>query len=284
MSEPILLIPAFRSGRETPWAGDTLHRKYEKYTLGNLIGESYDFSTLPDLQSFTPDGTKLSELTKSYPALPFMIKWVNAKSPMSIHIHPQHDEHLIVTDVEDDARIVAGFKQNVEIEQLKELLSTTSLEDIFFFKSVQQCDIIHIPAGVPHSLMGVTCYQIQAPLTDSFRLYNWNRTNTRGQKRSLQLEKAQSCLSRQPVTFSSGQINHCIHTSAFDVERLHGISDKKIRIAHPYSVLTCLAPAIITLETGKRLYLCAGQTVFIPSDSVDFTLSGEYFLIAMPRV
>ena len=47
LCEPVLLLPAFRSDRETPWAGDILRRCYEKYTLGTQIGESYAFSLLP---------------------------------------------------------------------------------------------------------------------------------------------------------------------------------------------------------------------------------------------
>ena len=283
MSEPILMLPAFRSGRETPWAGDMLHRKYEKYALGNLIGESYDLSLLSDHESTAPDGTPLSECVKTS-ELPFMIRWLDAKSPMSIHVHPHHDEHLIVTDTGAEARIVAGLQAHVAIDDLEDLLANSPPEDVFHFVSVHPGDVISIPAGVPHSLMDITCYQIQAPLTDSFRLYDWDRTNARGQKRPLQFEKAVSCLTKKTASCTASQDSRVIHAYAFDVFRFCDQSNIKYQLIQPFSVLTFLAPGQITLETGKKLYLCAGQTVFIPGDSIPFSLTGAHFVLAVPCV
>lgn len=276
MSLPVLMIPHFRSGRETPWAGDALHRFYEKYTLGNQIGESYDFSTVPGYESTSPDGTPLSAITASS----FLIKWVDAKEATSIHIHPQYDEYLIVIHAENDASIVCGVHSDSPEDVLK-----ANSEDLFCTMPVRVGDIVRIPSGVPHSLKGITAYQIQKNDIGYFRIFDWNRTNARGQKRTLQIEKALPYINTAlaetvPTSNSSAEL---LHTSDFSVFELSGCENTPFTIRHPFSVLTCLSSAKLDSATGRSFYLCAGQTLFIPGNCSDFHMTGKRFFLAVPH-
>lgn len=275
MNLPIPLLPHFRFGRETPWAGDTLHRLYEKYALGNQIGESYDFSTLSGHESTAPDGTPLSALVSS----PFLIKWVDAKDPMSVHIHTHHDEYLIVVQTDADAKIVTGLNPGVTAHNLESTLSQ-SLDKAFKTEALSAGDVIHIGAGIPHSLSGATCYQIQAADNESLRIFDWNRINARGQKRPLQFEKALSSIKPgNAARLTDKQNNRLIHTDDFDVYELTGCMERVFPVIQPFSVLTCLAQSIIKIGNSRTLYLCAGQTLLIPGNCSDFTLTGERFFL-----
>lgn len=282
MNSPLLMIPHFRSGRETPWAGDTLHRLYEKYALGNQIGESYDFCTLPDLESTLPDGTLLSAVTSS----PFLVKWVDAKEPTSVHLHPQHSEYLIVLHAESNAHIVGGLSACTPPETLSRILESTP-ENAFSTLAVKAGDVIHIPAGVPHSLVGVTCYQVQENAAPSLRLYDWNRVNARGQSRPLQLEKAQAFLRADSAALlcASEENNRkrLIHASAFDVFEYTDFKSTLFPIQQPFGLLTSLSPSKIKLSNGRTLYLCAGQTVYIPGSCDSFYLTGKQFFFVAPH-
>lgn len=280
MSLPVLMIPHFRSGRETPWAGDALHRFYEKYTLGNQIGESYDFSTIPGYESTSPDGTPLSAITAS----PFLIKWVDAKEATSIHIHPQYDEYLIIIHAESDASIVCGFMDSVPFDFPECILNANS-EDSFRTTAVKVGDIIRIPSGVPHSLKGITAYQIQKNDIGYFRIFDWNRTNARGQKRALQIEKAFPYISTALAETLPNSSNSAalLHTSDFTVLELNDCENAPITLHQPFSVLTCLSSAKLDSATGRSLYLCAGQTLFIPSNCNDFCITGKRFFLTSPN-
>ncbi len=270
MNFPILMIPHFRYGRETPWAGETLHRQYQKYALGNQIGESYDFSTVPGHESTAPDGTPLSKFLSS----PFVIKWVDAKDWLSIHIHPHHDEYLLVVHAAENAKLVSGLRHAPENNP------SGLTEDDFEFVSIKAGDMIRIPAGVPHSISGATCYQIQNTGSESMRIYDWNRTNARGQMRPLQIENALPYIKSECAVISSAPVNgQLINANDFTVYELTNCRQYTFPAISPFSVLTCVSPAMIKIENGRTLYLCAGQTLFISGNCTPFTLTGDRFFL-----
>jgi len=286
INEPVLLIPSFRSGRETPWAGDVLRRNFEKYTLGNKIGESYDFSLLPDLESSTPDGERLSEVLSRAGLLPmhipFLIKWVDASDAMSVHVHP-FDEYLVAVRTEKNALLTDGFADGVTKEYLEKILLSESPESAFLTRTIRPGDVIHIPAGTPHALRGVTCYQIQPQSGESFRLFDWNRTNARGQKRAIQYEKAISAAACGRASISAPDSGVLIRTPAYSVRRI-AADTQQLTIDGRFAVLTCIQPAHIILSSDRHLYLSAGQSVFIPNAAIPCTITTNDCLLAVSDV
>ena len=268
LNDPVLLIPAFRSGRETPWAGDALRHEYEKYTFGNMIGESYDFSILKNLESSLPNGMPLSEHLKKLniakESLPFLIKWTDADAVTSLHVHP-YDEFLYIVKAKKDAALICGIGDEV----------CGNHTEIAHFCAG---DVIQIPASLPHALRGLTCYQIQPPLQASYRLYDWDRMNNRGQRRMLQTEKAHAIMSSVDAKLILPENNVLIDTDAFQLIDLAEADNHSIAFEGRFSVLTCLESAVMNLSSGKALYLSKGQSVFIPHSDHPCTLSGRHCL------
>ena len=287
LCEPVLLLPAFRSGRETPWAGDILRRCYEKYTLGNQIGESYDFSLLPHLESTAPDDEKLSSVLQradiTPEQVPFLTKWVDAEKPMSIHVHP-HDEYVIVLRTRVDARLFS-FSNSVSKELLKESLLTENADHLFSSVPLSCGDAIYIPAGVPHALQGVTCYQIQHPGNGniSYRVYDWNRLNARGQKQPLQLEHALPLLSEKAPVFLSAHDDTVLQADSFFCKQLKNVEKYPLNFVGRFAVLTCLEASLIQLANGRHLYLSAGQTLFLPNTIKTALLTSPHCLLTISQ-
>jgi len=285
--EPVLLIPAFRSGRETPWAGDTLYKEYQKYALGNMIGESYDFSLIPGLESTSPCGQLLRDILNENCSfdtddIPFVIKWADVQGATSIHLHSHHDEYLLVTNTESDAKIAIGIKSALLCNK------TEFSENDFHFIPVHTGEIFHIPAGVPHALCGITCWTIQNSDPSSYRLYDWDRTNARGYKRTLHNENAAQLISAASAQFIPYQIvdteTHLFATDSFSVSMLQNAQEYSLSFNAAFAVITCLTPAAMRLKTGKMMYLTAGQSIFIPRTSIPFSLTASRALLTAAHV
>ena len=285
--EPILLIPTFRSGRETPWAGDTLRKEYRKYTLGNLIGESYDFSLIPGLESTSPCGRPLRDIlneNSSFDAnsVPFVIKWTDVQEATSIHLHPHHDEYLLITNTGSDAKIATGIKSDLLCDK------TEFSENDFQYIPVHTGEVFHIPAGVPHALCGLTCWTIQNAAHASYRLYDWNRTNARGYKRTLHNEHAAQLISAASAKRIPYQIvdteTPLFNADSFSVTMLQNVQNHPVTFNTPFVVMTCLTPATLHLKNGKMMYLTAGQSVYIPRASIPFTFTASSALLTAAHV
>ena len=53
---PLVMKPAFRSGKNTPWGGHALKDKYGKNTPEEITGESLEISALPGYESRVANG------------------------------------------------------------------------------------------------------------------------------------------------------------------------------------------------------------------------------------
>lgn len=282
--DPTLLIPTFRSGRETPWSGDVLRQEYGKYTLGNMIGESYDFCILPDRESTLPNGVKLSSYLNTLgcePPLPFLIKWTDAEKATSVHVHT-YDEYLYVVRVQKDHSRIIYLSDDFQQENAESVLSGEA-DGAFSSMTVSQGDVISIPAGTAHALNGFTCYQIQPHKHEAFRLYDWNRTNSRGQKRSLQITHALTHLTEIKPQRIAPSDDTLINKRNFKLLHITPVHHHPLTFDGRFAVLTCLQDAVLSLASGRLMYLSKGQSVFIPQSSLPNILTGEDCLLAVAK-
>lgn len=304
--EPILMLPSYRCGRETPWGGDRLHKLYGKYAPGERVGESFEISTLTGHESCAPEGQTLTELIRLYGKdllgekvkgdFPLLIKLVDAKERQSVHVHSNEPgEGWIILRSEDSSVVTCGLREAEDAEVLVQKLKCgEEVDGLLQNIPVKEGDAVYVPAGTVHSLGdGVLVYSIQHSNCQTYRLYDWNRSDSRDCKRRLHLEKAPECMSVETATI--GEIcevpsDNCLcerllDTALFSVYRLTDCDEKTfVREKDHFSVITCLTDVQLRLESGKMMYLAAGQTVLIPACTCTFTLSGKAVLLAVPQV
>lgn len=175
-SKPLLI--------ERPWGGNRL-AGYNKRLPGSPIGESWETGTI--------DGST-----------PVLIKLIDARDALSVQVHPDDEfasrvenanngksEAWVILDCEKDSRIIYGFNRNIGKEELKEILKKGSVSEILNFVKVRKGDCVYIPAGTVHSLgEGILAYEVQQPSDLTYRIYDWDRTDSEGRSRELHIDKA----------------------------------------------------------------------------------------------
>lgn len=204
------------------WGGNKLKDVLNKDYNQESIGESWEISDVEDNETLVSTGAlqgkSLKELINQFKGdfvgkqvykvfgedFPLLIKFIDAKTPLSIQVHPsnelakeRHDsfgknEMWYVMQAEKDAELIIGFNQTVEKENYMEHLEKNTLNEILNIEKVGSGDTFYIPTGRVHAIgAGVLLAEIQQTSNITYRIYDYDRVDSKtGEKRELHTDLA----------------------------------------------------------------------------------------------
>jgi mannose-6-phosphate isomerase class I len=181
---------------EVRWAGRRLGPL--RGAPGRAIGESWEFSTLPEHESRAL-GRPLSAVLGR--PLGFLAKLIDTRLPLSIQVHPAADpashwngkeEAWVVLDAEPGAEVLLGVCSGIDAAELAKRARAAvaggdprPLEQALRRVPVRRGSALLVPTGTLHSIgAGILLAEIQQPADRTYRLYDW------GSARELQVEAA----------------------------------------------------------------------------------------------
>lgn len=210
------LEPAFK---DYLWGGVKLREVYGKKCNYDKVAESWELSTHPAGQSTISggefDGMALGEyLKKAGPAalgancgkfeqFPVLIKFIDAKEPLSIQVHPS-DEYALevekeygktemwyVVDCEPGASLYFGVNREVSREEFRKRIEDNTLLEVLNKVDVHPGDVFFIESGTIHAIGGgILICEIQQNSNCTYRVYDYGRVGADGRPRELHVEKA----------------------------------------------------------------------------------------------
>lgn len=298
--------------QERIWGGSRLKKYGFETSIVQPIGEAWTVSAHSVGQSVVSEGefsgVLLEDLWKEQPELfgvdttnifPILIKWIDAADDLSVQVHPndqqaQERENVpygktecwYIVDCEEDAEIIFGHKANTH-EELVNLISNQRWDDLLLTKRIKKGDFFFVPAGTVHALTkGVVVLEIQQSSDTTYRLYDYEREDTNGQKRPLHIKDS---LAVTTVPHVEVQESHTVieeegarrkqltANNYFAVEEVT-ISGKWEYESKQYTFLSMISGEIkINGATVK-----APETHLLPVDSI-YEITGEgLFLLTTP--
>lgn len=212
----VKLKPAFK---DYLWGGVKLREKYGKQCDLDIIAESWELSAHEDGESRIAQGKYQDKSFTEYLKIigkdslgwkcgdinkfPILIKFIDAKNPLSIQVHPDDDYALMyedeygknemwyILDCEEGAGIYCGFKQDTSAEEVRERIKNNTILDILNWIPVKKGDVYFIKAGTVHAIGGgIMICEIQQSSNCTYRLYDYDRVDKNGNKRELHIDKA----------------------------------------------------------------------------------------------
>lgn len=218
---PLFFTPCFQ---KKMWGGHTLYNHFHKLFPPDVpIGESWEISGIENCQPSIAQGTlrhqTLSTIYKQFAGdlvgtqytdfekFPLLIKFIDAHEALSVQVHPDdiyaqttlHEPFgktecwYIAHTIGSNGRICVGFKRSVTRSELATAIKNGSLEKLLNIISVSVGEVYYIPAGTVHAILGnVVIYEVQQSSDTTFRMYDWQRTDTEGKSRTLHIEEALS--------------------------------------------------------------------------------------------
>ncbi|WLR46625.1 mannose-6-phosphate isomerase, class I [Halobacillus litoralis] len=210
--EPIFLKPTFK---ERIWGGQALKDQFHYSIPSNKTGECWAISAHPNGPSVVENGAHsgktLDVLWKDHPELfgnpeqsdfPLLTKIIDANMDLSVQVHPDDDYNLIhsgepgktecwyILDCDEGAELIFGhtalnkdqFIEQVRSDQWGELLKRIPIEPGDFF---------YVPSGTLHAIgKGTLVLETQQSSDTTYRVYDFNRVDEKGQKRELHIDQA----------------------------------------------------------------------------------------------
>ena len=211
---PLQFTPLFKY---RIWGGEKLKSVLHKDYTEKSVGESWEISNVPGDETQVSQGALKGETLKSlavtYGAdflgksvykqygtdFPLLIKYIDAKTPLSIQVHPndelakeRHDsfgknEMWYIMEAEKDAKIIVGFNQEVSKSEYQNHLASSTITSVLNDICVEKGDTFHIPTGRVHAIgAGVLLAEIQQTSDVTYRIYDYDRVDAKtGKKREL---------------------------------------------------------------------------------------------------
>lgn len=317
MNKPFLLRP---SGKDYIWGGQRLNEEFEKNIDVQSLAETWECSTHPDGPSYVVngdfEGMKLADVIKSHPdflgeryqglsELPILIKLIDAKSNLSIQVHPDDEyakknehgqngknEMWYVLDASKDAKLVYGFNRDVDKETVKRSIGEGSLLKHLQVVDVKKDDVFYIETGMVHALgAGSLVAEIQENSNITYRLYDYNRVDKNGKSRDLHIDKALDVAnlksSAKPkqhlrvLKYSKGIASEllcrCRH---FEVFRMLVNTDRRQEVTYQadeisFRVLLCVSGCGIINNENENFQFFKGDCIFVPAKSTKMTIFGQ---------
>lgn len=206
---------------EKIWGGNRLKELLNKKYDTKNCGESWEISGVEGNISVVANGflkgNNLSEIIEIYMGdlvgdkvfeqfgieFPLLIKFIDAQDDLSIQVHPNDElskerhnafgktEMWYVLDATEGALINSGFNQKVDKEKYLEYLENGKLIDLLKYDEAKVGDVFFIPAGRVHAIgKGSMVAEIQQTSDVTYRIFDYNRKDDKGNERELHTELA----------------------------------------------------------------------------------------------
>ena len=310
---PLRMHPAFRGGSLTPWGGDKLKTVYDKPIRDIPTGESLECSCVKDLESTDDAGVTLTCLVKEYgerfagkyerEPFPLLLKLIDAADKLSVQVHPDdayaHDhehgklgktEAWLILDAPEGSQLVYGIKEGVTLEELRAACEKGSaVEGLIRFVDVRPGDVCMIPSGCVHAIgAGIMLYEIQQSSDITYRFYDWDRVDKKGNRRELHLEKALDVtdltIQRNPIPAPDAPCARILDETYFTLDLMHVTSSVNVPDVTEFGILTALDAGLTLTWEGTEIPMKKGETFFLPKTVPVLTLKGEgRAALSMPR-
>ena len=289
------------------WGGEKLKAELNKKYDTDSIGESWEISDIEGSETVVAEGALKGKTLKNlikkfkneflgneaYKAFgnnfPLLIKFIDAKSPLSIQVHPNNtlakerhnsfgkNEMWYVMQSEEDAEVIVGFNQNLEKESYLKSLKNRTLKHVLNIENVKRGDTFYIPAGRVHSIgAGVMLAEIQQTSDITYRIYDYDRIDKKtGAKRELHNDLAIDAIDfkfhETYKTFYdevSNDTSKLVHSPYFktNIINISGRIKKDYTTLDSFVIFMCVEGKLEIEWKGKIFGMNKGETLLIPAN------------------
>lgn len=320
MNRPFLLKPA---AKDYLWGGTRLNDDFNLGIDATPLAEAWVCSSHPDGESTTASGETLSsvlakhpewlgthplQITNGRPELPILIKLIDAKSDLSVQVHPDDDyarrvedswgktEMWYVLSARPGAELTYGFRRDVTPSLVRKAIDKGTINSLLNHVPIHKGDLFYIESGMVHAIgEGCLIAEIQQSSNLTYRLYDYDRVGKDGKKRELHIDKALDVANlkgsnspRQPMRvlrYTAGCASELLtRCRYFQVERLL-INTEGRKLAgfetesNSFHALLCVDGCGVLFGEDFMLNFFKGDCIFVPADSIPLQIHGSAQLL-----
>jgi len=251
-------------------------------------------------------GTDIYDSKNIY--FPLLLKLIDASDKLSVQIHPDDNyasinengelgkhEAWYIIDAKPDAKIIYNVIAGTDKESFIKAMNKNEIDNCLNYINVFPGDVIDIHPGIIHSIgAGIVLAEIQQSSNLTYRLYDYDRRDEKGNKRPLNIKKALEVMDFIPN-------NRKEKALGIDLQ-INPSSYKSFKLANKYFCLEiyCVNGEIEETTNGSKFYIYlfiegeafvdssngvisvkAGESIFIPASMGTFIIRGSFKALKM---
>ena len=296
------------------WGGNNLASLFDYPDNGENTGECWGISAHPKGETIVKNGRlkgkSLSTLWKEEFTLfgmqtdqpfPLLVKLIDAKEDLSVQVHPgdfhEKDEFgktecWYIVKARPGAEIVLGHHAT-DHSNLISAIEDGKWEQLLRRVPVSEGDFVYVPSGTVHAIgAGIVLIEIQQSSDCTYRLYDYDRLDERGNSRELHLKEAldvikvphqdetpEAVLRKEP----GASIRLLVDNDYFSVYHYEVYKEVKLPPYPLFRMITILDGEGSLCTDGHDYLLHKGDHFLLPADCSDSYLSGMVnFIMAHP--
>jgi mannose-6-phosphate isomerase len=303
--------------KERIWGGEKLNSVLNKPITSNSTGESWEISTVEGdvsvISSGTLKGISLNEVINTFPnevlgttlfdkfgkKFPLLFKYLDAKTDLSIQVHPNDElakkrhnsfgktEMWYIMQADEGSRIIVGFKNNSNAQEYVSHLENNTLLDILEEVKVKAGDVFFLETGTVHAIgAGLLVAEIQQTSDITYRLYDFDRVDSEGNKRELHFELALDAINYNTIKTQKDYnkdlnvSNEMVNCPYFTTNYLNLSGELKVsKSASSFTVYMCTEGDFQINYNQVQYQYSKGDTILIPAVMTDFSLTGNAIVL-----
>ena len=295
------------------WGGENLVNLFGKENGGENIGETWELTVRDDEMSCITNG-ELSGMTlgkyieddksvlgSKYDGgrFPLLIKFIDAQDKLSVQVHPDDDyaakyekdpgktEMWYIVDAKEGAKIVYGLADGISSEDFAKAVAEGRIDSVMGYTSVKKGETYFIPSRLLHAIgEGIIIAEIQQNSDLTYRVYDYDRRDDKGNLRELHVEKSLDVVK----PFSEEEINAIrfeakdeqddentlAHCRYFRVKKLNVAEEMTLNTGNEsFASILCIEGKADIVFDGKEYEILAGDSYFIPAGLGEYKLKGN---------
>lgn len=249
---------------ERPWG-------YELWTLStHRSGQS----------TVIPGGETLLEYLGK--PLPILIKIIKADEALSVQVHPDDEyarihendsgktECWYILEAKPGAKLIAGIKDGMTREAMAKVIEENRFEDVIEYIDVKPGDMIYIPSGTVHAIMGgIKLFEVQQSSDSTYRMYDW------GRPRELHIEKSLDVID-YGKTKKGGKIENftSLETPYFNVEKVVSSEEVGFKVDEDFQTINIISGNGKVVSGDEVVEFGPEETIYIPHGK-DYKVIGD---------
>ncbi|WP_348724144.1 type I phosphomannose isomerase catalytic subunit [Tenacibaculum sp. 190524A05c] len=292
--------------KEKIWGGDILMKNFNKVSINtNNIGESWELSGVTGDESVVSNGDFLGmtivQLVKKFKSelvghkvystfkdeFPLLFKFIDARENLSIQLHPNDElaakrhnsfgktEMWYILEAEEKAKLYAGLTKTLGKKEYIDSFNNDEILDLIHTDKVQKGDAFFIEVGTIHAIgKGIVLAEIQQTSDVTYRIYDWDRVDKRGNSRELHTDLAIDAIDFTKIGSckvdflkTKGKVNNIYSCKYFTTNNLVVSEMMKRSLVNidSFVVYMCVDGKGEISVNGKVEKLKKGETVLLPA-------------------
>ena len=292
--------------KEHLWGGEKLQKIFNiNVKKQSRFGEAWLLSGMEGSETVVSNGwladNDLSELTEIFMGdlvgdkvyethenhFPLLFKVIDAHENLSVQVHPDDvlaqqrglkngkTEMWYIMEAEKDAELIAGFNKAINKESFEKLLTQNRLETVLNHEKIVSGDVFFMPAGRIHSIgKGILLAEIQQSSDTTYRIYDWNRTDNKGNSRQLHIAESLDAIDFQiqkdyktHYSVEENKTSPVIHSPCFTTNILSANAPvrKNFSELDSFVVYLCVEGSFSVSYDGEITPIHTGELLLIPN-------------------